>query len=286
MNEINQRFKYLREAIGFYIRLLLCQIGAEVVVLVSSGAMNISPDMSEMEMMQYMLELLSQNSYRMIIVTYVLYAVLLYNRRRKLGKGAMVLQAGLDQPVRPGEAFWGFVMGGAGCLWGAILMEQMGGQATPFEAFISKETATVLLSSEPLWLQFAAVVVFSAFFEEYIFRGLIFSRFRAIMSPLGALLCQAFVFASMHAGGAASTNAMIVGTIMGLVVMKTGSLRGAVVAHVGCNLMSFAASPMYDMIFASVDTTKMIFAASAVLFALGALFFFLDGTKKQSGKSK
>ncbi|MBR4875841.1 MAG: CPBP family intramembrane metalloprotease, partial [Clostridia bacterium] len=115
---------------------------------------------------------------------------------------------------------------------------------------------------------------------------LIFSRFRAIMSPMGALLCQAFVFASMYMGGAASASAMVTGTIMGLVVMKTGSLRGAIIVRMAANLMSFMANPMYDAIFASGDTTKTVFAAGAVAFALGAVLFFRSGTKQDEAQSK
>ncbi len=284
MNEVYERFRYLREAIGFYFRLLLCQIGAEVILLTTNGAMNMTADMSEAEMMQAMLELLAQNSNRMIIVTYLLLAVVLFMRKRKLGGGPLVLSDGLDKPVRSSDALWGAVMGAGGCLWAAILMELMGGKATPFEAYIAQNVETQVPAAEPRWLQFIAVVIFSAFFEEYLFRGLIFSRFRRIMSPMGAVLCQAFAFASLHAGGAASTGAMIIGTVMGLAVMKTGSLRASVIIHVGFNLMSFFANPMYDAIFASTDTTKMIFAASAVVFALGAVFFFREGTKKAVGK--
>ncbi|MBQ2650921.1 MAG: CPBP family intramembrane metalloprotease [Clostridia bacterium] len=285
MNELNERFKYLREAIGFYIRLLLCQMGAEVLVLTSSGALTMTAGMSDLEMMEAMFELLAQNSYRMIIVTYLLLSVVLWMRRRRTGNTPLVLVDGLDKSVSGAEAFWGAVMGAGGCLWAAILMELLGGKATPFEAFVANGADVLSANTEPRWLQFVAIVLFSSFFEEYIFRGLIFSRFRRIMSPMGALICQAFVFASMHAGGAASTSAMITGTVMGLVVMKTGSLRGAIAAHAGFTLMSFMASPLYDAIFASPDTTKTIFAASAVVFALGAVFFFRSGTKSASGKS-
>ena len=286
MNEINMRFKYLREAIGFYIRLMLCQMGAEAIVLVSSGALALSPNMGEVEMMEVMLEMLSQSSYRMIIITYLLMAVILFYRRQKQPGELLVLSDGPEKPVRMGEAFWGAVMGAGGCLWGAILMELLGGKATPFEAYISKTTEVLSQSIEPMWLQFIAVVLFSSIFEEYIFRGLIFSRFRAIMSPMGALLCQAFVFASMYMGGAASVSAMVTGTIMGLVVMKTGSLRGAIIVRMAANLMSFMANPMYDAIFASGDTTKTIFAAGAAAFALGAVLFFRSGTKQEETQSK
>ena len=286
MNEINKRFKYLREAIGFYIRLLLCQMGAEAIILMSSGALALSPDMGETEMMKVMLEMLSQSSYRMIIITYLLMAVILFYRRQKQPGEPLVLTDGLDQPIRMGEAFWGIVMGAAGCLWSAILMELLGGKPTPFEAYVSRAMETLSQSVEPMWLQFVAAVLFSSIFEEYIFRGLIFSRFRAIMPPMGALLAQAFSFGSMYMGGAASAGAMVTGTIMGLTVMKTGSLRAAILVRLAYNLMSFVANPMYDAIFASADTTKIIFAASAAFFALGAIFFFRDGTKKMEEKSE
>ncbi len=286
MNEINKRFQYLREAIGFYIRLLFCQMGAEAIILLSSGALAVSPNMGEAEMMEVMLEMLSQNSYRMIIITYLLMAVILFYRRQKQPGEPLVLVDGPKQPIRLGEAFWGVVMGAAGCLWAAILMELMGGQATPYEAHVSQSMEVLSQSAEPMWLQFIAVVLFSSIFEEYIFRGLIFSRFRMIMPPMGALLCQAFTFASMYMGGVASAGAMVTGTIMGLVVMKTGSLRAAIIVRMAYNLMSFTANPMYDAIFASADTTKTIFAVSAVFFALGAIFFFCSGTKKSADKSE
>jgi len=286
MNELNERFRYIREAVGFYIRLMFCQMGAEIIVLMMNGAMALPANMSQTEMMETMLQLLSQHSYRMIIITYLLMSVVLFLRRRKMGDGALVLSDGLDRSVRPGEAFWGIVMGAGGCLWANVLMELVGGQLTPFEAFVSRSAEHMAAAVEPRWLQFVAVVLFSSFFEEYIFRGLIFSRFRRIMSPMGALLCQAFVFASMHAGGALSTGAMIIGTVLGLVVMKTGSLRAAILVHASFNLASFCANPFYEAIFAAPDTTKMIFVVSAVVFALGAVFFFLDGTKKPADKSK
>lgn len=274
--EIHTRFKYLREAIGFYIQLTLCQIAAELIVLYTAGAGTLSAVLGEAALTERLYEILAGNVWRMTAITYLLMLLLLLRKRRKTG-APLVLSCGLDCRPASGGIFWSLVLGMGCCVWSGVLMALVPEKTSPFENYVSAGAAPG--NTEPLWLQVIVSVLVAAFFEELIFRGLIFSRFRLLMHPVGALFCQALTFATLHGGGVQSVFALVFGMILGLAVMQTGSLRTAVGIHMAYNLTTFLIEPFYEQIFASPDVTKGVILAGGCVFALGAWMLLRGGRR-------
>lgn len=82
-------------------------------------------------------------------------------------------------------------------------------------------------------------LVFSAFTEEIIIRGVLLQWLKKHKGPLVAVLVSAFVFGLAHFSYEKSyvmVSAVIVGLLLGYVVVKTKSLLPSVVAHVGYNI--------------------------------------------------
>lgn len=279
--EIHTRFKYLREAIWFYIVLMLCQMAAEIIVLYASGGAELGAVLSQAALTERLYQILADNTYRMTAISYLLMTLYLLHKRRK-SQGPLVLSDGLDRRLPLSAGLWCVVLGMGGCVWSGVLMELLPEKVSAFESYVSDGAA--LVSTEPLWLQAVVSVLVAAFFEELIFRGLIFSRFRLLMHPVGALFCQALTFASLQGSGAQSVFALIFGMVMGLSVMQTGSLRSAVVIHMAYNLAVFLAEPSYDRIFGSPDIVKGVLLVSGCVFALGAWMLLRGGRRADTDK--
>jgi membrane protease YdiL (CAAX protease family) len=100
----------------------------------------------------------------------------------------------------------------------------------------------VLLSTLPLWLVFSLL---NAFMEELWYRGLFLPRLSPVVGEGLSILLIAIAFAAAHVGVVYVTPGEILqfvapvfflGLGTGYLVVKTGSLWGAVLLHAGANL--------------------------------------------------
>ena len=81
-----------------------------------------------------------------------------------------------------------------------------------------------------------AIVIVAPFFEEVLFRGLVYGNLRTVMRPWAAILIQAIFFGIAHAVLFQSIFAVIVGLLLGIVYYKTDSILTSAICHSAFNL--------------------------------------------------
>lgn len=93
-------------------------------------------------------------------------------------------------------------------------------------AELSKRFADV----PPLWL-FVVLALVPALVEEFFFRGFLLSGMRKALGPLTALILVSFAFAMFHQSVHRLIVTFTLGMVLGLLVLRDGSIWPAVIAH-------------------------------------------------------
>ncbi|MCK6548457.1 ABC transporter permease subunit [Myxococcota bacterium] len=91
--------------------------------------------------------------------------------------------------------------------------------------------AALGLDQLPFVVALAVLAVLPAIAEELVFRGALFGLLRRSVSPITALVAQALVFGAMHGSVFRVLPTGALGVALGLLVVRTGSIWPAVVAH-------------------------------------------------------
>ncbi len=86
-------------------------------------------------------------------------------------------------------------------------------------------------------LYIPAMVLSAGICEEFLFRGLIMSRFR-IFGRKNAIVLSAVLFGIFHFNYQNIIGPVVLGVIFGYLVYKTGSLMAAVIGHITNNMIS------------------------------------------------
>ena len=89
-----------------------------------------------------------------------------------------------------------------------------------------------------LLLEIITIALFMPILEEIIFRGIVQKRLIKIMKLPVALVLQALIFALVHFSFVQGTYAFILGIIVGLVYIWSGSIWSAIIVHVAFNATS------------------------------------------------
>ncbi len=116
--------------------------------------------------------------------------------------------------------FVGSIFGGAGS-----------GMDNPMALFLATEsnpTDRIIL--------LVSVGVLAPLFEEPIFRGFFYRRFRQKMTPYGAAAVSGFIFAAAHFSPAGFLPIWAIGFTLGLTYESSGRLRSSMIAHSLWNL--------------------------------------------------
>ena len=90
----------------------------------------------------------------------------------------------------------------------------------------------------PVWIVLLSVSVFAPFFEEWLCRGIILRGLLKKMKPGWAIVISALVFGLIHMNLWQAIPAFIIGTILGYVYYKTGSLKLTMLMHCVNNTIS------------------------------------------------
>ena len=98
-----------------------------------------------------------------------------------------------------------------------------------------------LTSDDPLWLSLLAVAVAPGICEELAFRGWIFSGLRTENKPWATIVISSVLFGVMHVLLSAYQqffHATVLGLVLGLLALRSGSLFPSVIMHVVNNAMA------------------------------------------------
>lgn len=91
-------------------------------------------------------------------------------------------------------------------------------------------------SASMLLLTLLSSVIFPAFFEELLFRGLLMQSLRRFGEPF-ALVATTLLFGMLHGNLVQLPNALLTGLVLGYLVLRTGSLVVGIVCHLINNLL-------------------------------------------------
>jgi len=114
-----------------------------------------------------------------------------------------------------------------------------------------------------------AIIVIAPFFEEILFRGIVFCELKSIMRNWAANILQALLFGIAHAVLFQSIFAFIVGIILGVVYHRTQSIKTSAICHSVFNL---------SVIFAQSELTAIsgsVLALLGLLLSICSLYYIL-----------
>lgn len=181
--------------------------------------------------------------------------------------------------LRPGRARLGLVRPAPGglALWtpialGAAMLANLLANGLGLGAGVMLELPR---GGPALLLAFLQICLVPAVGEELFFRGVL----QGMLRPRGGLtaaLAAAVPFALLHSRPGQALVALLTGLAMGLAVEATGSLVPAILAHLGNNLLAFAAAWLLQYGPSGLAGTIQLAAAAALpvwgLLALCAAF--------------
>ena len=129
-------------------------------------------------------------------------------------------------------------------------------------------TESTINSTWEIVLLFFGYAVLAPFYEELVFRGLALSAYRGVRSTLFAVLFTSILFGFFHGSIVHALVAFSIGFVFALVMLKTGQLWTAIVAHMLHNsvVTSFAAPSIQGVPFTP------IFGALGLVVAIAALW--------------
>ena len=100
-----------------------------------------------------------------------------------------------------------------------------------------QEPLQAIMDLGGLPLLILAVAITPGICEELLCRGTLLSGLRRSLGPVGAVLVSAFCFAAIHGSPHRFLSQMGMGVVLGLLVLRSGSLWPAILLHAGHNAL-------------------------------------------------
>jgi len=104
---------------------------------------------------------------------------------------------------------------------------------------LQEPESTRLIFEKPAWLAILILCVYAPAFEEFIFRGMILSGYSAYTSPVKAALVTGVFFGMTHGSLMSVVPTAVIGVLIGLIVIYTGSIFAGVIYHALNNLIAY-----------------------------------------------
>lgn len=92
------------------------------------------------------------------------------------------------------------------------------------------------------WLQIVVLFVSSPLLEELFFRGVLYQRFKELVSPAAAGIITAALFGVFHWNPAQGIYAFLMGLLLAFSMEKTQTVKAPVLFHLAANAASFLAA--------------------------------------------
>jgi len=116
------------------------------------------------------------------------------------------------------------------------------------ETLRALEPLVAALSQAPFWQVLLVVAVVPAVCEELAFRGLILTGLRRLGSNTAAILISSLFFGLTHGMLQQSLAAMLVGMLIGLIAVQTGSLWPCILFHATHNGLALGAARLGEYV--------------------------------------
>ena len=154
----------------------------------------------------------------------------------------------------------------------ALLVAVLGGFGIEFDSYKPESPATTY---QLLWMLLSNAVV-PALVEEFALRGVILQSLRKYGDAF-AVFVSALIFAMMHGNMTQAPFAFILGAVLAMLVIMTGSLWTSMAVHLLNNTYSVFMNTLFDkgddlttsMVTVSVYTLAAIYGAIALVYFFG-----------------
>lgn len=130
---------------------------------------------------------------------------------------------------------------------------------------VSEQISQAIAANLPMILIAIGLVV--PFYEEFLFRGLVFKELQNSSKLWVALLLQGLLFGAIHANWFQFIYAFPVGVVLGLVFLRYQSLWAPILIHLGLNSTSALLSAFLPERVTAGVFWAMLFSGAALLFA-------------------
>ncbi|MBQ1271548.1 MAG: CPBP family intramembrane metalloprotease [Clostridia bacterium] len=285
--DIRNRLQHLSQALRYYIMLMVSQITGEIIVLLSCGGPEIDTSLPDSVISEQVMNILDSHAYLIISATYLFMALWLWWKHFRK-KDPIVFTVSMGEKKNKTDRtdmFWAAVTGLGAGVWMHMINTVIPFRLTPFETFVSQGLEKAA-NVDGLLVQVMALIIIAPIIGEVVFRGLIFSRMRILMNPVAAVFCQALMFASFSGSDAAAVMFFALGMILGFVVLKSDSIKAAVVMHMSFNWTGMMAESFFGDIAASPEESKVVIVIAGAVFMLGGYMLFRDCIGSFSNKNK
>ena len=197
----------------------------------------------------------------MMIVSYPLMFIpaMLYARTRSrtasIGGEALKLDSRTFSPLSPLKCIL-LALAGALALW---FFSDPLGRLLPEPGEMIKQLLESMTQGNVL-LNFISVCIFAPFFEEWLCRGMVLRGLLGNnVKPAWAIIISALFFALIHMNPWQALPAFVIGSLMGYVYYKTGSLKLTMLMHFTNNFLS--------LLISNIDALKDVESWAEVLSA-------------------
>ena len=102
------------------------------------------------------------------------------------------------------------------------------------------QIASTAIFSAPFWFQMLGFGVITSVAEEYLFRGLIFKRYRETYGFVRSMVTSSLIFAIIHSNLVQYIYAFALGALCAYVYEKFGTLKAPIALHIVANMTSLA----------------------------------------------
>ena len=131
------------------------------------------------------------------------------------------------------------------------------------------------------WLMLLTVFIISPIAEEILFRGLVMTYSKRVMSAVPAVVLQALLFGIYHGNIIQGTYAFLMGILLGFIVHKTDNLTASIVFHIALNV-SILVVP--GSLLKKTSSTILTTVISAVILTICMIFIFKKTKKQETNK--
>lgn len=162
-------------------------------------------------------------------------------------------------------AFYGFLilLGAASCIAGSNMI-YMTGINSSSESYTAAASA---LYSAGLIPEIIGVGLISPMAEEFLFRGLVYRRFKEISPSAISMVWASLIFAMLHGNMVQGIYAFVMGMLLCYARERYGSMLAPVVIHIASNLMAIFATEtgVLDFMYEGQSSLFMVTLASCMI---------------------
>jgi len=263
------------KALGYFGIYIAGQLaGGVAAAVLSLIQLMTSPDNTKDQMTRYQ-ELINYNlGYGLLIaavITLAVYVIIFAARKKKITEELDIRKISVKEVVIT-------IIGGIGTIcFMDFITDILPLPESLMEEFTSGNES---LAQFPLWVSISTTALLVPILEEVVFRGLIYSRLGKAMPAVVAAVLSSVVFGLMHEGLLWAVWAGIVGLIICVARVKTGSIIPGIIIHVMVN--GFAVICDNVDILGDITKTKgtVITLTGAVLLALYTILMCVNKTPK------